>query len=133
MTEAPDHVPDHGDVDGDGDGDGDKSWHSLWFSSGALSLAIIGDALLYVVLPVNADLFGVSLAWVGILLAANRIIRTFTYGLLAVIGERIGIKNLCILATITAVISTALYALVDGWAALLAARVVWGLSYGALL
>jgi MFS family permease len=133
LTEAPDHVPDHGDVDGDGDGDGDKSWHSLWFSSGALSLAIIGDALLYVVLPVNADLFGVSLAWVGILLAANRIIRTFTYGLLAVIGERIGIKNLCILATITAVISTALYALVDGWAALLAARVVWGLSYGALL
>ena len=111
----------------------DKSWRSLWFSSGALSLAIIGDALLYVVLPVNADLFGVSLAWVGILLAANRIVLTFTYGLLAVLGERIGIKNLCVLATITAIISTALYALVDGWAALLAARILWGLSYGALL
>ena len=111
----------------------DKSWRSLWFSSGALSLAIIGDALLYVVLPVNADLFGVSLAWVGILLAANRIVRTFTYGLLAVLGERIGIKTLCVMATITAIISTALYALVDGWAALLAARILWGLSYGALL
>lgn len=117
----------------DDDGPHDKSWRSLWLSSGALSLAIVGDALLYIVLPVNADLFGVSLAWVGILLAANRIVRTFSYGVIAAVGERIGIKNLCVFATITAVVSTAMYGLVQGWAPLLAARVVWGLSYGALL
>jgi len=111
----------------------DKSWRSLWLSSGALSLALLGDALIYIVLPVNADVFGVSLAWVGILLAANRIVRTFSYGMIAVLGEHIGIRNLCILATATAIISTAMYGLVQGWPALLAARVLWGLSYGALL
>ncbi|MDP6872624.1 MAG: MFS transporter [Alphaproteobacteria bacterium] len=111
----------------------DKSWRSLWLSSGALSLYLLGDALIYIVLPVNADVFGVSLAWVGILLAANRIVRTFSYGMIAVLGEHIGIRNLCILATATAIISTAMYGLVQGWAALLAARVLWGLSYGALL
>ncbi|MDA1099822.1 MAG: hypothetical protein O2967_12640 [Proteobacteria bacterium] len=111
----------------------DKSWRSLWLSSGALSLSLFGDALIYIVLPVNADLFGVSLAWVGILLAANRIIRTFSYGAIAVVGERIGMKNLCLLASATAVISTAMYGLFQGWAPLLAARILWGLSYGALL
>ena len=84
-------------------------------------------------LPVNAETFGISLAWVGVLLAANRIVRTFTYGAIAAFGERIGIKYLCILASITAVTSTAMYGLFQGWAPLLAARVVWGLSFAALL
>ena len=105
----------------------------MWLSSGALSLALLGDALIYIVLPVNAEAFGVGIAWVGILLAANRIVRTFSYGMIAVLGERIGIRNLCILATVAAIISTAMYGLVAGWAALLAARILWGVSYGALL
>ncbi len=117
----------------DDNGQHDKSWRSLWLSSGALSIAIMGDALIYIVLPVNAEIFGVGLAWVGVLLAANRIVRTFAYGAIAAFGERIGIKNLCILASITAVTSTAMYGLFQGWAPLLAARVVWGLSFGALL
>ena len=111
----------------------DKSWRSLWLSSGALSIAIVGDALIYIVLPVNAETFGIGLAWVGVLLAANRIVRTFAYGAIAAFGERIGIKYLCILASITAVTSTAMYGLFQGWAPLLAARVVWGLSFAALL
>lgn len=111
----------------------DTSWRSLWLSSGALSIAILGDALIYIVLPVNAARFGVGLAWVGVLLAANRIIRTVAYDTLARLGERIGIKNLCLLASVTAVLSTAMYGVFQGWAPLLVARVVWGLSYGALL
>jgi len=111
----------------------DKSWRSLTLSSGALSLAIVGDALIYIVLPVNAELFGVSLAWVGVLLAANRVVRTFAYGWIAQFGERIGIKNLCVLASITAIVSTAMYGLFQGGPLLLLARVIWGLSYGALL
>jgi len=111
----------------------DASWRSLWLSSGALSIAILGDALIYIVLPVNAERFGVGLAWVGVLLAANRIIRTVAYDALARLGERIGIRNLCLLASVTAVLSTAMYGVFQGWAPLLLARVVWGLSYGALL
>lgn len=117
----------------DDNGQHDKSWRSLWLSSGALSFAIVGDALIYIVLPVNAATFGIGLAWVGVLLAANRIVRTFAYGAIAAFGERIGIKYLCILASITAVTSTAMYGLFQGWAPLLAARVVWGLSFAALL
>ena len=88
---------------------------------------------IYIVLPVNADLFGISLAWVGVLLAANRIIRTFTYGFVAQLGERIGLKNLCILACCTAIFSTAGYGFLHGGWPLLGSRVVWGLSYAGLL
>ncbi|MBG03046.1 MAG: hypothetical protein CMM59_03100 [Rhodospirillaceae bacterium] len=111
----------------------DQSWRSLWLSSGALSIALLGDTLIYVVLPVNAEAFGVSLFWVGILLAANRIIRTFTYGYVAHFAQRIGLRNLCIIASITSVLSTLSYAYFQGWLPLLAGRLLWGLSYAALL
>lgn len=111
----------------------DKSWRSLWLSSGALSVALLGDSLIYIVLPVNAEAFGIGLAWVGVLLAANRIIRIFTYGLVARLGEWIGMRNLCLLACTTAILSTAGYGLFQGWEPLLGARIVWGLSYAALL
>ena len=111
----------------------DQSWRSLWLSSGALSLALLGDSLIYVVLPVNAEAFGVSLFWVGILLAANRVIRTFTYGFVAYFSQRVGLRNLCIIACITSVLSTVSYGVFQGWVPLLGGRLLWGMSYAALL
>ena len=69
---------------------------NVWVSSWVLSLSLFGDVLLYVILPVHAEAFGVSMFMVGVLLAVNRIIRTFAYGLIVNIGESIGVKNLCI-------------------------------------
>ena len=111
----------------------DQSWRGLLISSWVMSLCLFGDALIYIVLPVNAEQFGVSLVWVGILLSANRIIRTFTYGWIAHLSEWIGLRNLCILASSTAVLSTAGYGFLEGGWPLLAARVLWGLSYAGLL
>ena len=111
----------------------DASWRSLCFSSSALSLCLFGDALIYIVLPVNADAFGISLVWVGVLLSANRFVRTVTYGLIAHLGEIIGVKRLCVLATATAIISTALYGILEGGPALTGARMLWGVSYAGLL
>ncbi len=54
----------------------------------ALSLALLGDSLLYIVLPVNAEAFGIGLFWGGVLLAANRIVRIFMYGAITALGER---------------------------------------------
>ena len=78
---------------------------NVWVSSFILSLSLLGDALLYVILPVHADAFGVSLAMVGFLLAINRIIRTFAYGFIAHIAEQIGLKKLCFIASTTAVVN----------------------------
>lgn len=97
-----------------------------------LSIALLGDALLYVVLPVNAAQFGISLAWVGILLSANRVIRIFTYGQIVWLADAIGLRRITILAAIGGAASTLLYWLGEGGPVLLFARIVWGLSFGAM-
>jgi len=59
------------------------SWRAVVTASSVLSFALLGDALIYAVLPVYAASFGVSLGMVGILLAANRFVRVFAYGAVA--------------------------------------------------
>ena len=71
-------------------------------SATVLSLALLGDVLIYVVLPVNAQLFGVTIFWVGVLLAANRLIRIFAYGAIAALAEQIGARNLAIISAAAA-------------------------------
>lgn len=97
-----------------------------------MALALLGDSLLYVVLPLYAPVFGVSLAWVGLLLSANRLIRIVAYGGIAALGHQIGPKRLTLIAAVFAVVSTTLYATASGPEILLGARIVWGLAFGAL-
>ena len=109
------------------------TWKTVATSSSILSLSLVGDALIYAVLPVHAETFGISLVWVGVLLSANRFVRVFAYGRIAMFGQRYGLRRLCIVALLAAIVSTALYGLATGAAALLFARILWGLAFAALL
>ncbi len=101
-------------------------------SAAIMALALLGDSLLYVVLPLYAVEFGIGLAWVGLLLSANRLIRVVAYGGVAAFGERVGPRRLTLIAGILAAVSTLFYAIGDGPYVLLAARIVWGLAFAAL-
>ena len=109
------------------------TWKTVVTSSSIMSLALVGDALIYAVLPVHAETFGVSLVWVGVLLSANRFVRVLAYGRIARFGQRFGLRRLCIAALMAAIVSTALYGLATGAAALLLARILWGLAFAGLL
>lgn len=98
-----------------------------------MSLALLGDALLYAVLPAYAESFGLTLAWVGVLLSANRIVRVFAYGLIARLTHAVGVRKMCIAAAIVATLSTALYGVGQGPFVLLVARILWGLTYATLV
>lgn len=98
-----------------------------------MSLALLGDALLYAVLPVYAENFGLTLPWVGVMLSANRIIRVFAYGLIARFTHTIGVRRVCVGAAIVATFSTALYGFGHGPATMLVARILWGLTYASLI
>ena len=101
-------------------------------SAGVMSFAILGDALIYVVLPVNAAAFGITIFWVGVLLAANRIIRIFTLGPIALLAQRTSPRNLAIVGAVASTISTLTYGFGEGPMILLAARLLWGLSFATL-
>jgi MFS transporter, DHA1 family, inner membrane transport protein len=101
-------------------------------SAAALGLAWMGDALLYVVLPLYALEFGVALPWVGVVLSLNRIVRIFGYGWIGTLTRRFGGRVVMAAAAFAAALSTISYAFCSGPATLLAPRCVWGLAYGAL-
>ena len=49
-------------------------------AAASLGLVWLGDALIYVVLPLYPATFGIDIAMVGVLLAVNRVIRILGYG-----------------------------------------------------
>jgi MFS family permease len=101
-------------------------------SAGVLSIVLMGDALLYVVLPVSAAAFGIGLVWVGVLLSANRFVRILAYGAIARATARLGIRRAMIATSVTGAVSTLIFGLFDGGPVLLFARLLWGLSFAAL-
>ena len=97
-----------------------------------LALTLPGDAVLYLMLPLYASTFGVSLPEAGFLLAANRLVRIVGYRWVARFYGTQGARAACLLASAGAIYSTFSYALLSGVWALLVARLVWGLSFAAM-
>lgn len=98
----------------------------------ALGLTLPGDTVLYLLLPIYAATFGVSLPEAGVLLAANRLVRIIGYGWIARFYATHGARAACLLATFGAITATVMYATVSGLWLLLVARLAWGLSFAAL-
>jgi MFS family permease len=97
-----------------------------------LSFALPGDTLLYLLLPLYAVSFGVTLPEAGILLAANRLVRIAGYGWVGRFYAAQGPRTACLLAAAGAIVSTFMYAVASGLWPLLIARLVWGLSFAAM-
>jgi len=96
----------------------------------AVSLAVAatlpGDALLYAVLPVVYADLGLELWMVGVLLAANRIVRLATNPLAGVVAARVGVHRPFVAAVFATAPVTAAYAVAPGFAAWVVLRCVWG-------
>ena len=97
-----------------------------------LGLTLPTDTVLYLLLPLHAAAFGVSFAEAGLLLAANRLVRIIGYGWVARSYERRGPRHACVVAVLGAAASSLGYALLPGVWWLLAARLVWGLSFAVM-
>jgi DHA1 family inner membrane transport protein len=101
-------------------------------SATVLGLAWLGDALIYVVMPLHAAAFGIALPWVGLVLSLNRIVRILGYGWIEPLSQRVGLRNLVVAGAGAAAVSTLAYGLVNGIVPLLAARLLWGICWAVL-
>ncbi|MGE0768641.1 MAG: MFS transporter [Hyphomicrobiaceae bacterium] len=97
-----------------------------------LALTLPGDTLLYLLLPLYAATFGVSLPEAGLLLAANRLVRIVGYGWVSRFYATRGARSACIVAAFGAILATFSYATLSGLWLLIVARLVWGLSFAAM-
>ena len=97
-----------------------------------VAATLLGDSLLYAVLPVVWPQLGLELWMVGVLLSANRFVRFVTNPLAGWIVERVGVRRPFIAAVFLSVFTTAVYGLRAGFAVFLAGRLVWGLCWSFL-
>jgi MFS family permease len=92
----------------------------------------MGDATLYTVLPTHTAEAGISLAAVGIILSANRIVRLFLNGPTGLAYDRSHRRRLFIPALFIGALSTAIYAATSGFWPLLMGRLLWGLAWSGI-
>ncbi|WP_168233389.1 MFS transporter [Pseudomonas veronii] len=97
-----------------------------------LALCLPSDVLLYLLLPMEYQAFGITLAQAGVLLAANRLVRIFGYRHVLNYYARHGDRLTCMIAAGAATLCAVGNSMLSGFAALLGLRLVWGLCFAAL-
>ena len=97
-----------------------------------LGLTLPADVVLYLLLPMYAADFGVTLFQAGVLLAANRLVRIVGYGAVARLYAARGDRLICLWATVAAAVCALGYAFASGFWILLVLRLLWGMSFAAL-
>ena len=108
------------------------TFRNTLISAACLGIVWPGDVVLYVVLPLYAVDFGLDALAVGLLLSINRVVRILGYGWVSPLARRYGAKALTATACLAAAVSTLGYGLLDGFALLFAARVLWGGAWGVI-
>jgi MFS family permease len=110
----------------------DRGYSATIVAAASLGLVWLGDALIYVVLPLYPGVFGIETASLAILLSANRVIRILGYGWVSPLARRFGANTLTAVACAAAALSTLAYGLTTGFLLLFIARLVWGGAYGVI-
>ena len=98
----------------------------------AVATTLLGDSMLYAVMPSQPEAWALSLPAVGILLSANRLVRLVTNSVAAVCFQRFGQRGPFIAALLLSVVVTLCYGWSTAFGLLLAARMGWGLCWSTL-
>ena len=100
---------------------------------------IMGDSLMYVVLPVAASEFGAgdqlglsTSFWIGVALSINRFVRLVSNAFAALVYQRFGVRWPFVASIGLGALTTLAYGLGSGLAVLLLARAAWGVSYSCM-
>jgi len=97
-----------------------------------VSASLLGDTLLYTVLPVSAASLGISRPVVGVILSLNRWVRLLTNPVAARLYERFPAGALIVVAIVLSAVSSAMYALPAALAVFFVGRLLWGFCYSLL-
>ena len=100
---------------------------------------ILGDSLIYIVLPVSIAEFEIDSAiglsqafWIGFALSINRFIRLASNSFAAGVYERFGLRWPFVAATLLGASTTLVYGFSKGILVLILARALWGIAYSHL-
>jgi len=106
----------------------------IFFVSVATALGLLGDAVLYAVLPVPSyqEALGLEPIHVGVLLSVNRWIRILTNHLAQRLVQRFNATGLLSMSFVLGSILAYVYGTVSTFTVLLLARICWGLCWSCI-
>jgi len=91
---------------------------------------LLGDSMLYIVLPIHWQDVGLTSLWeVGILLSVNRLVRIPLNPLVSWLYEKMSNRNGIIFAGILATCTTFSYAFIKGFVLWFIVRCIWGIAW----
>jgi MFS transporter, DHA1 family, multidrug resistance protein len=97
------------------------------------ALCLLGDSMLYIVLPVYWKEFGLTQIWqIGVLLSVNRFVRLPLGPAVGWCYNRMGLRTGILLSIGITAVSTGMFAFVREFWWLLLARCLWGLAWSFL-
>ncbi|WP_257352306.1 MFS transporter [Pseudalkalibacillus decolorationis] len=97
------------------------------------AICMLGDAMLYIVLPVYWKDFGLTSIWqVGVLLSVNRFVRLPLTPFVGWLYHRISKRTGVLIAVSLAVLTTFSYGVLNGFWVLLIMRCLWGVAWAFL-
>ena len=97
------------------------------------AVCLVGDSMLYVVLPTHFEEAGLSSLWqVGILLSINRLVRLPLNPVIGWLYTKISARTGVLIAVILAFLTTLSYGLIQGFIGLLIVRSLWGIAWAFL-
>ena len=98
----------------------------------AVAATLLGDSMLYAVMPSQPEAWALSVPAVGVLLSANRLIRLLTNSVAAFVFDRLGPRAPFTFALVLSVVVTLTYGWATAFVVLLIARLAWGTSWSLL-
>lgn len=103
---------------------------SILVVSAVTAVCLLGDSMLYVVLPIYWDQAGLHSIWeAGVLLSINRLVRLPLNPLIGWLYHRIALRTGLLVAVAIAAATTLGYGLLEGFGVWIVLRVVWGAAW----
>lgn len=97
------------------------------------AICLFGDAMLYIVLPMHWESFGLTSLWeVGVLLSVNRLIRLPLNPIVGWLYNRIHKRSGILIAVSLTIVTTLSYGIFNGFWLLLVTRCLWGVAWAFL-
>jgi len=114
------------------DGQRSPAPRSLVLVSIVVALSLLGDQLLYAVLPVMHEAMGIPVTAIGLILSANRLVRLLTNSLSGYVIDRFGRRWPFIGSLLLGGLTTIAYGALSGLWIFLIARLLWGTAWSFL-
>ena len=109
-----------------------KDQTRFWLTAFIVSVSLLGDGLIYTILPSSPEFFNIKIWQIGVLLSANRIIRLITNEIAGRIVNNDPTMRPLILGALLACLITFSYIIPWGFYGLLFSRLLWGACFSLL-